>query len=179
MKQYMTPEMLFRDLPLEMIKLYKYCKRLDFEQKPNYNFMRSLLISILNNIGEQNDLHFSWILSVGLNKSKSGFIFNNSKEKDLNNKKEIQKIINNNSKEEQKEINKKMGRKNIIDLEHSTGKINKKQKLNNEIKNNILGHCNIIKRKYIKSQSPEIKRVITEEEKNKKKKQTIPKKIVF
>ena len=178
MKQYMTPEMLFRDLPLEMIKLYKYCKRLDFEQKPNYNFLRSLLISILNNIGEQNDLHFSWILSVSLNKSKSGFIFNNSKEKDMNNKKEIQKIMNNNSKEEQKEVNKKMGRKNIIDLEHSTGKINKKQKLNNEIKNNILGHCNIIKRKYIKSQSPEIKRVITEEEKNKKKKQTIPKKSI-
>ena len=169
MKQYMTPEILFRDLPLEMIKLYKYCKRLDFEQKPNYKFMRSLLISILKNIGEQNDLHFSWILSVGLNKSKSGFIFNNSKEKDTNNKKEILKIMNNNNKEEQKEVNKKMGRKNIIDLEHSTGKINKKQKLNNEIKNNILGHCNIIKRKYIKSQSPEIKHVINEEEKNKKK----------
>ena len=163
MKQYMTPEMLFRDLPLQMAKFYKYCKSLEFEQKPNYKYLRSLLISILKNIGEQNDLHFCWIINTTLNKCKSGFINNKSKEKD--NKKEIIKTINN-SKSNQNKIN---NRKNIINLEYSTGKINKKEKLKNEIKNNILGHCNIIKRKYIKSQSPEIKRVVTEEDKNKKK----------
>ena len=163
MKQYMTPEMLFRDLPLQMAKFYKYCKSLEFEQKPNYKYLRSLLISILKNIGEQNDLHFCWVINTTLNKCKSGFINNKSKEKD--NKKEIIKTINN-SKSNQNKIN---NRKNIINLEYSTGKINKKEKLKNEIKNNILGHCNIIKRKYIKSQSPEIKRVVTEEDKNKKK----------
>ena len=163
MKQYMTPEMLFRDLPLQMAKFYKYCKSLEFEQKPNYKYLRSLLISILKNIGEQNDLHFCWIINTTLNKCKSGFINNKSKEKD--NKKEIIKTMNN-SKSNQNKIN---NRKNIINLEYSTGKINKKEKLKNEIKNNILGHCNIIKRKYIKSQSPEIKRVVTEEDKNKKK----------
>ena len=163
MKQYMTPEMLFRDLPLQMAKFYKYCKSLEFEQKPNYKYLRSLLISILKNIGEQNDLHFCWIINTTLNKCKSGFINNKSKEKD--NKKEIIKTMNN-SKSNQNKIN---NRKNIINLEYSTDKINKKEKLKNEIKNNILGHCNIIKRKYIKSQSPEIKRVVTEEDKNKKK----------
>ena len=163
MKQYMTPEMLFIDLPLQMAKFYKYCKSLEFEQKPNYKYLRSLLISILKNIGEQNDLHFCWIINTTLNKCKSGFINNKSKEKD--NKKEIIKTMNN-SKSNQNKIN---NRKNIINLEYSTGKINKKEKLKNEIKNNILGHCNIIKRKYIKSQSPEIKRVVTEEDKNKKK----------
>jgi casein kinase 1 len=170
MKQYMTPEMLFRDLPLEMIKFYKYCKNLEFDQKPNYDFLRSLLINILNNIGEQNDLYFSWILPMALNKSKSGFIFNNPQDKENNNKKDNPKIANYNSKEQKKYLNRKNDRKKVIDLEYSTGKINKKEQFINEIneiKNNILGHCNIIKRKYIKSQSPEIKRVITEEDKTK------------
>ena len=181
MKQYMTPEMLFRDLPLEMIKFYKYCKNLEFEQKPNYDFLRSLLINILNNIGEQNDLHFSWILPMVLNKSKSGFIFNNPKDKENNNKKDIPKITNYNSKEQKKDLKRKNDRKNIINLEYSTGKINKKEQFIgeiNEIKKNILGHCNIIKRKYIKSQSPEIKRVITEEDKTKTTKQYKPKQSV-
>ena len=122
MKQYMTPEMLFRDLPLQMAKFYKYCKSLEFEQKPNYKYLRSLLISILKNIGEQNDLHFCWIINTTLNKCKSGFINNKSKEKD--NKKEIIKTMNN-SKSNQNKIN---NRKNIINLEYSTGKINKKEK---------------------------------------------------
>ena len=170
MKQYMTPQILFRDLPAEMIKFYKYCKSLEFEQKPDYKYLHNLLIKILTNIGEQNDLHFCWIANITLNKSKSGFINNKSKEKE--NKKDIIKAMNN-SKLNQNKIN---NRKNIINLEYSTGKINRKEKLNNEVKN-ILGHCNIIKRKYIKSQSPEIKRVATEEDKNKKK--LIPKKSII
>ena len=181
MKQYMTPEMLFRDLPPQMVNFYKYCKNLEFEQEPNYDFLRSLLINILNNIGEKNDLYFSWILPLCLNKSKSGFIFNNVKEKENNNKKEIVKITNYNNREQSRYLNKKNERKNIINLEYSTGKIDKKEVFNNEIneiKKNILGHCNIIKRKYIKSQSPEIKRFSSEENKNKKTKQFIPKKSI-
>ena len=170
MKQYMTPEMLFRDLPVEMIKLFKYCKNLEFEQKPNYKYLRSLFISILTNIGEKNDLHFCWIINIVLSKSKNQLINNISKEKEKRKEKDIKRI--NNSKVNQNKIN---NRKNIINLDYSTGKINRKEKLNNEI-TNILGHCNIIKRKYIKSQSPEIKRVVTEDDKNKKK--LIPKKSI-
>ena len=174
MKQYMTPEMLFRDLPLQMINFYKYCKNLEFEQKPNYKYLKTLLISILKYLGEKNDLHFSWIINIDLNKSKSGFIFNNkSKEKETNKKKELIKSSINISKENTHKIR---NQKKIINLEYSTGKINKKENLNDEIKKNILGHCNIIKRKYIKSQSPEIKRMITEEDKIKKK--IIPKKSI-
>ena len=172
MKQYMTPEMLFCDLPIQMVNFYKYCKHLDFDQKPNYKYLRSLLLSILKYMGEQNDLHFCWIINFTLNKSKSGFIFNNkSKEKEGNNKKGIIKSSNNSKKEQNKIFDKK---RNIINLDYSTGKKMKNENINDEIKNNILGHCNIIKRKYIKSQSPEIKRVVTEEDKTKKK--IIPKK---
>ena len=147
MKQYMTPEMLFRDLPLQMINFYKYCKNLEFEQKPNYKYLKTLLISILKYLGEKNDLHFSWIINIDLNKSKSGFIFNNkTKEKETNKKKELIKSSINISKENTHKIR---NQKKIINLEYSTGKINKKENLNDEIKKNILGHCNIIKRKYI------------------------------
>ena len=191
MKQYMTPEMLFRDLPLQMIQFYKYCKNLEFEQKPDYNFLRGLLLTILNYNGEQNDLHFSWIIKINLNKCKNVFAINKSKskskekEKNLNNinsniiyKKEKIKSLNS-SKDNIKynnNNNNNIKKKNIINLDHSTGKINKKEKLDLSIKNNILGHCNIIKRKYIKSQSPIIKRVTTDEDKYKKK--IIPKKSI-
>ena len=181
MKQYLSPEKLFKDLPLQMITFYKYCKNLEFEQKPNYKYLRSLLISILKNIGEQNDLHFSWIVNITLNKSKSGFIFNNNnkskeKEKEIYNKKGIIKSLNKSkdSKNISNVSNVNNQKRKVINLDYSTGKINKKEKLKNEIKNNILGHCNIIKRKYIKSQSPELKRVRIEEEKSKNK--IIPKK---
>ena len=183
MKQYISPEKLFKDLPLQMITFYKYCKNLEFEQKPNYKYLRSLLISILKNIGEQNDLHFSWIVNITLNKSKSGFIFNNNnkskeKEKEIYNKKGIIKSLNKSkdSKNISNVSNVNNQKRKVINLDYSTGKINKKEKLKNEIKNNILGHCNIIKRKYIKSQSPELKRVRIEEEKSKNK--IIPKKSI-
>jgi predicted transcriptional regulator len=101
MKQYMTPEMLFRDLPVEMIKLFKYCKNLEFEQKPNYKYLRSLFISILTNIGEKNDLHFCWIINIVLSKSKNQLINNISKEKEK--RKDIKRI--NNSKVNQNKIN--------------------------------------------------------------------------
>ena len=177
MKQYMTPEMLFSELPSQMIKFYKYCKTLEFDQKPNYKYLRSLLISILKHMGEQNDLHFSWIINITLNKSKSGFIFNKSKEKDTPNKKVILKSMNTNNKDQQIKENENIKRKNIINLDFSTGKIYKRGNLNNEIKNNILGHCNIIKRRYIKSQTPELRRIITDENKSKNNK-IIPKKSI-
>ena len=189
MKQYMTPEMLFRDLPLQMIQFYKYCKNLEFEQKPDYNFLRGLLLTILNYNGEQNDLHFSWIIKINLNKCKNVFAINKSKskskekEKNLNNinsniiyKKEKIKSLNSSKDNIKYNNNNNIKKKNIINLDHSTGKINKKEKLDLSIKNNILGHCNIIKRKYIKSQSPIIKRVTTDEDKYKKK--IIPKKSI-
>ena len=154
----------------------KYVENLRFEQKPNYKYLRSLLISILKNMGEQNDLHFSWIVNITLNKSKSGFIFNNNnkskeKEKEIYNKKGIIKSLNKSkdSKNISNVSNVNNQKRKVINLDYSTGKINKKEKLKNEIKNNILGHCNIIKRKYIKSQSPELKRVRIEEEKSKNK----------
>jgi serine/threonine protein kinase len=60
LKKYMKPEVLFSNLPKETKELFVYCKKLDFEIKPDYNYMRSLLLKILNDINEKNDLKFSW-----------------------------------------------------------------------------------------------------------------------
>ena len=185
MKQYMTAEMLFRDLPSQMVKFYKYCKNLEFDQNPDYKYLRSLLLNILVYLGEQNDLHFSWVVSINLNKCKSGFILNNkSKSKSKSKSKEKENKDMNISSNIKKNIlklkpiyMKNRNTKNIINLDYSTGKVDKKEKLDISIKNNILGHCNIIKRKYIKSQSPIIKRVVTDEDKTKKK--IIPKKSII
>ena len=59
-KKYMKPELLFLNLPKEIIEFFKYCKNLDFEQKPNYAYLRSLLLDILKSKNEKNDLLFSW-----------------------------------------------------------------------------------------------------------------------
>jgi hypothetical protein len=57
----MKPDLLFFNLPKETVEFFKYCKNLDFEQKPDYNYLRSLLLKILFNINQKNDLNFSWI----------------------------------------------------------------------------------------------------------------------
>lgn len=57
----MKPDLLFFNLPKEAVEFFKYCKNLDFEQKPDYNYLRSLLLNILYNINQKNDLNFSWI----------------------------------------------------------------------------------------------------------------------
>ena len=76
MKEYMPADIMFKDLPWQMSEFYKYCKNLNFEQKPNYNYLRKLLINILEYIGEKNDLYFSWIINISpsINKSKTGII---------------------------------------------------------------------------------------------------------
>ena len=61
-KKYMKPDLLFLNLPLETVDFFKYCKKLDFEQKPDYSYLRSLLLQILNKQNEKNDLKFSWII---------------------------------------------------------------------------------------------------------------------
>ena len=60
-KKYMKPELLFMNLPKETAEFFHYCKKLEYEQKPDYNFLRNLLLTILNYSEEKNDLHFSWI----------------------------------------------------------------------------------------------------------------------
>ena len=60
-KKYMAPELLFMNLPKEAANFFNYCKKLEYEQKPDYNYLRSLLFNILEYSNEKNDFNFSWI----------------------------------------------------------------------------------------------------------------------
>ena len=175
MKQYMPADVMFKELPSQMSDFYKYCKNLGFEQKPNYKYLRKLLLSILEYIGEKNDLYFSWIIQNSFKKDSKGGI-QQIKQRIKNNDDfyKFKKLINkptNTSKKNQRKIKMNDNRlKNYIQLRYtnSSKKKDKENENNSELKKHILGYCNIIKRKYIKSQSPNIKRVITENEKIKK-----------
>ena len=57
------PERLCSGLPIEFIKYIKYCRNLDFEQEPNYNFLRNLFTSILARNNLRNDLKFYWVIN--------------------------------------------------------------------------------------------------------------------
>ena len=62
MKKNTTPEELCKGLPDEMKDYITYAKKLEFEQEPNYNYLRKLFKSILKRIHKTKDqLVFSWI----------------------------------------------------------------------------------------------------------------------
>ena len=44
-----------------MVDYLKYCRNLDFEQDPDYNYLQNLFRDILLNNNSINDLNFSWI----------------------------------------------------------------------------------------------------------------------
>ena len=55
---------LFKKVPQEIIEYVKYTKNLKFEQDPDYSYLRSLFIKILNNMNlNYKSLSFSWIKS--------------------------------------------------------------------------------------------------------------------
>jgi hypothetical protein len=57
-KNFISPKYLCKGLPEEFEFFIKYCKNLEFEQDPDYNYLRSLFTSILNRNGFNNDLIF-------------------------------------------------------------------------------------------------------------------------
>ena len=62
MKKNVTPEDLCKSLPKQMTEYMRYVKQLEFEQDPDYKYLRNLFDSILKKIHDSNDLLiFSWI----------------------------------------------------------------------------------------------------------------------
>ena len=64
LKKKITAEKLCQDLPEEIAQYINYCRKLLFEEDPNYKFLRSLFENILINIQQKNDLKFSWIPEI-------------------------------------------------------------------------------------------------------------------
>ena len=62
MKKNTTPEDLCSGLPPEMTEYMKYAKKLEFEQQPDYKYLRKLFSKMLKRVHNTNDqLVFSWI----------------------------------------------------------------------------------------------------------------------
>ena len=70
-KKFMKPELLFMNLPKQTIEFFKYCKKLEYEQKPDYSYLKNLLIDILKYSNEKNDLNFSWVINYNINNYKN------------------------------------------------------------------------------------------------------------
>lgn len=75
-KKRLSEEELCRKLPSAFVKYMKYTKKLNFEEDPNYNYMRSLFIELLNKNDFKNDFKFSW---VSAKKNKAINIQNNQR----------------------------------------------------------------------------------------------------
>ena len=68
-KKKITEEKLCKLLPKAFSDYMKYVKKLNFEEDPNYNYMRGLFLNLLNSSNVKNDLKFSWV-SKGKSKKK-------------------------------------------------------------------------------------------------------------
>jgi len=56
-------EKLCTKLPPKFKEYLNYVKNLEFEQEPNYDFMRKLFLDVLYKNNFTNDLKFSWIIN--------------------------------------------------------------------------------------------------------------------
>lgn len=61
MKEKTSFEDLSMGLPKEFCTYMNYVKKLNFDQDPDYNYLKSLFINLLTKIGLKNDNLFSWV----------------------------------------------------------------------------------------------------------------------
>ena len=61
LKKKTTPENICYNLPKEFSEYIDYCRKLKFEQDPDYEYLRNLFKNVLKNFHTINDLNFSWL----------------------------------------------------------------------------------------------------------------------
>lgn len=58
-----TPfEELLEGHPVEFVKYMKYCRSLQFDQKPDYNYLKKLFESLMQKNGYEDDGEFDWVI---------------------------------------------------------------------------------------------------------------------
>ena len=105
-KKNISPKLLCNNLPEEFLDYVKYVRNLNFEDEPDYNYLKSLFQIMLNKQGfEEKKIFFSWInennisrikKEINLSKrtsSSRGRILNKIR-KSINNKRSISEIHN-------------------------------------------------------------------------------------
>ena len=61
LKKGIKLEKVCEGIPEEFKDYIKYCQKLEFEQDPNYDYLRNLFVLILIKENQKNDLNFFWI----------------------------------------------------------------------------------------------------------------------
>ena len=69
MKKNLNLDEFCKNMPREIIYFMNYTRGLEFEQKPDYNYLRSLFENVLKENRTTNDLHFSWIQDLSILKN--------------------------------------------------------------------------------------------------------------
>ena len=131
-KKFMKPELLFINLPKETAEFFSYCKKLEYEQKPDYNYLRNLLLNILDYSNEKNDLNFSWINQNDIDLYSYNIDNNNNNFKKIKRKNSPRQNLYNSL------IDKRL---NSVKRSESFNKNDKNNKYENKVKKN----CQIIK----------------------------------
>ena len=104
-KKYTKPEKLCEDISFEFCEFLKYIRNLQFEEKPDYDYLRGLFLNILNKNHFENNLIFSRNNMFGENK-KNAHLRNGSTSR--RKRSPYSKILRNiqNSKEREKNLEK-------------------------------------------------------------------------
>lgn len=60
-KESCIPRELFRNMPWQLFRIFQYVRRLSFDERPNYHYLRKLLRSMLTNYGMFDERKFDWM----------------------------------------------------------------------------------------------------------------------
>ena len=105
-KKNISPELLCNNLPEEFLDYVKYVRNLNFEDEPDYNYLKSLFQIMLNKQGfEEKKIFFSWINENNISRIKKEINLSkrtsssrrrilNKIRKSINNKRSISEIHN-------------------------------------------------------------------------------------
>ena len=80
-KNSSTPETLCKDLPEEFVDFVRYTRNLEFEEEPNYDYLKSLFANVLLKNQQKNDLNFFWIVKNGKKEKEASNIQENKTKK--------------------------------------------------------------------------------------------------
>ena len=70
LKKLLKPEDICKGLPDELTEYIRYCYNLNFEQKPDYEYLRGLFKNLLIRLQCKNYLDFSWLNKINFNKER-------------------------------------------------------------------------------------------------------------
>ena len=104
-KKETTAEQLCEGLPRQFLDYIRYTRNLQYEENPDYNYLKNLFLSVLRGYGYQFDYYYDWEPSGLTNSEMRKFNKNNANQKI--------KIFQNECKEETEESKKLLYNQNI------------------------------------------------------------------